>query len=78
MSTVVKNVGSMEDHRTNTNVRKAQAETGAVTMTLEGVVFHWGVNESKTMEDRLATTAVANDSRLKIAESTNGGGAARS
>lgn len=78
MSTVVKNVGSMEDHGTNTNVRKAQAETGAVTMTLEGVVFHWGVNESKTMEDRLATTAVANDARLKIAESNNGGGAARS
>lgn len=79
MSTGVRNVGAMEGNpQKSTNVTKSLGANGDLSITLEGIVYHFGVNELKVMEDRLAAAAVAADSRLRIEESNNrGGGAAR-
>lgn len=37
---------------------------GDVTLTLEGNVYHWSPNESKTLVDNLASQALAADNRL--------------
>lgn len=80
MSTSVKNIGCMEDHEKNTNLKKSFGTEGTVRFVFEGVEWSWGPNETKTLEDRIANAAVAADSRLRIMDSRDGsfGGQARS
>lgn len=75
MSTIVKNVGPIATGPQNQQDTKSvggRGDQGRVTMTLRGLHFTWGPNESKTLADDLAAEAVANDSRLRIADSRDG------
>lgn len=56
----------------NTNRKKGFGDLSPVRVVLEGVEWSWGPNEAKTMEDRLATLAVAADNRLRIADTRDG------
>ncbi len=84
MSVVVKNVGAIEFTATgsqNTSKTRTDGNVGAVTITLRGIHYHWGVNESKTLPNDIGAEAVAADGRLRIADSRDGvaqgGGTAR-
>lgn len=75
MSQVVKNVGPIEagaQNQKNTNLVKSFGDQGVVRITLRGVEWVWGPNESKTMADDLADEAVAIDGRLRIGDSRDG------
>ena len=76
MSTVVKNIGAIDpgpENQQNTDQKASHAEIGTVRVTLRGVEWVWGPNESKTVPDDIAAEAVAaSGSRLRIADTRDG------
>lgn len=64
MSTVIRNVGSMEGVDTNQN--KAQGQNGVSRFVFEGVEYSCGVNATVTVEDRIATAWLAADSKVQF------------
>jgi hypothetical protein len=66
MSTVLRNIGSLENNETNTNLTKSFGQRGVSRFVFEGVEYCCGVNAAITVEDRLATAWLAADSKMKF------------
>lgn len=76
MSQVIKNVGPIEagaQNQKNTSFRKSHDGVGTVRIIYQNVEYVWGPNESKTIgDDGIAAALVAQDSRLRVADSRDG------
>lgn len=83
MSTVVKNIGAIAfTAQGNVNTKNpplATGDQGTVRVTLRGIEYVWGPNESKTLPDDIAAEAVAGSgSRLRVADTRDGARTLRS
>lgn len=76
MSVVVKNVGALAFTATgSTNTKKgnsAAGNQGTVTVYYQNVRYDFGPNESKTLENGIGAALVAQDNRLRIADTRDG------
>ncbi len=77
MSIVIKNVGPIAMGAQNQQNTKEQnlavGDQGTVRVIYQNVEYTWGPNESKTIaDDGIARALVAQDSRLRIADSRDG------
>lgn len=76
MSVVVKNVGpiafTVSGQKNTRNPVGATGDQGTVRVFYENVEYVFGPNDSKTLENGIGEALVAQDSRLRIADTRDG------
>lgn len=79
MSSIVKNIGAFNMRLGSIDSKKevfhghGGSVDRTVRLTLRGIEYVWGPNESKTLPDDIAAEAVsASNNRLRIADSRDG------
>ena len=75
MSVVVKNVGPIEftvSGQRNTKKVGGRGDQGTVRVFYENREYVFGPNDSKTLENGIGAALVAQDSRLRIADTRDG------
>jgi hypothetical protein len=72
MTTIVKNVGTMFKEKETRGFNKVQGDQGTVIVWYQGQQFVFGPNESKSLENGIASALVSADARLRIATQADG------
>lgn len=76
MSVVVKNVGPIafttSGQKNTKGLAAAAGNQGTVRVSYQNREYVFGPNESKTLEDGIAAAVVAQDSRLRVADTRDG------